>query len=70
MINIQVKDNSEDAFNRAFQTFKKVCNKDGFLKEVRDRRYYKKPSQKKHDKTGEVKRRMENERKKQKKYDN
>jgi small subunit ribosomal protein S21 len=49
MIEIQVKDNSDEAFDRAVKLFKKVCNNDGFIQELRDRQYYKKPSEKKHE---------------------
>lgn len=49
MINIIVKDESKEAFDNAMRVFKKVCQKDGFLQELKDRKYYKKPSDKKRE---------------------
>ena len=49
MININVKNDSFEEFDKACKKFKKICTKDGFLKEVRERRYFKKPSQIKHE---------------------
>lgn len=45
MIEVQPKDNSDEAFAKALSVFKKLCNKEGFLKEVRERRYHRKPSE-------------------------
>ena len=56
MIEIKPKDNSDEAFTKALSVFKKVCNKDGFLKEIRDRRYYKKPGEKKRESIRKAKR--------------
>ena len=50
MIEIRQKDSSDEAFAKSLNVFKKICNKDGFLKEIRDRRYYKKPSEVKREK--------------------
>lgn len=46
MIEVIVRDNSDSGFKSAVNKFIKLCDKDGILKEVRDRRYYKKPSEK------------------------
>lgn len=44
MIEVIVKNpQSEESFVKALSKFKRQCNRDGFLKEIRDRRYYKKP---------------------------
>jgi ribosomal protein S21 len=56
MIEVRPKDNSDEAFTKALSTFKKICNKDGFLKEIRDRRYYQKPSEKKREYLRKIKR--------------
>jgi len=47
----QVKDKKEQEiiFDKAVKKFKKICNKDGLLQEMRDRRYFKKPSQKRRE---------------------
>ena len=46
MIEIKVRDNTDEAFDKAVKMFKKTVNNDGFLKEVQERRYYEKPSDK------------------------
>lgn len=59
MIEIHVK-NPEDqhSFEKALKIFKRTCQKDGFLQEVRDRRYFIKHSAKRHaDKVAKKKRR-------------
>jgi len=40
------KDSQNREFDKAFKIFKKKVDKDGILFEVKDRRYYIKPSQK------------------------
>ena len=49
MIKVDIKDNNPASFEKAMKVFKKLCQKDGFMLELRDRRYYKKPSQKRHE---------------------
>jgi len=44
-LTVEVKGNDTNAFNRALKTFNKKCQNAGVLKEVRDRRYYIKPSE-------------------------
>jgi len=44
MIHVQVRDNTPEEFEKAMKVFKKKCNNDGFLQEVRERRYALKPS--------------------------
>ena len=60
MINVDVRNGN---FEEAFKKFNRICNKDGFMKEIRDRRYFKKPSAKKHEQDGIRKRQMEINRK-------
>ena len=43
---IEVRVNQKDGFEKAMKIFKKQCQKDGFLVELKDRRYYSKPSEK------------------------
>jgi small subunit ribosomal protein S21 len=47
MIEVKIKDDTPESFNKALSIFKKKCSKDGFIKELMDRKYYKKPSEKK-----------------------
>lgn len=47
MIEIKVRDNSDIAFDKAVKMFKKIVNNEGFLREIQERRYYIKPSDKK-----------------------
>jgi small subunit ribosomal protein S21 len=49
MIEVEVRDSSPDAFNKALSQFKKKVEADGFLQELKDRQYYKKPSEKNRD---------------------
>ena len=49
MIEVKVQDQSDEAFEKAMKIFKKVCQKDGFMMELRERRAYKKPSEKRRD---------------------
>lgn len=44
---IEVKIFKQDDFEKMLKRFKKLCDKDGFLKEIKDRRFFKKPSEKK-----------------------
>ncbi len=51
MIDVRVessrnKEEQDKLFDKAVRQFKKLCNSDGFLKEIQDRRYYSKPSEK------------------------
>ena len=46
MIEVHVKGESDEAFKKAMSIFKKKCNKAGFIREIKERRYFKKPSQK------------------------
>jgi len=64
MIEIKVKDSSQEAFLKAIALFKKKCNKSGFLKEIRDRRYYKKPSDRKRETKRQTQRMIANQNKK------
>ena len=64
MIEVKINDNSDEAFEKGFKIFKKLCNKDGFMKEVRDRRYFKKPSEKRREHLKEVERQREIDKKK------
>jgi len=44
---IEVKINDKNSFEKAMRVFKKQCQKEGFLVEIKERRYYAKPSEKK-----------------------
>ena len=44
---IEVKINQKDGFEKAMRLFKKQCQRDGFLVELKERRFYSKPSDKK-----------------------
>lgn len=49
MIEVRPKDNSLKEFDKAVKLFKKKCDKEGFLKEIQERKFYKKPSDKKRE---------------------
>ena len=45
MIEIKVRDiHDAESFNKALKIFTKMCKKDGFMRELKDRRYFLKPS--------------------------
>ncbi|MBF0483897.1 MAG: 30S ribosomal protein S21 [Candidatus Omnitrophica bacterium] len=47
---IEVRVNDSLNFEKAMRLFKKACMKDGFLMELKERRFYSKPSEKKRHK--------------------
>ena len=47
---IEVKVTDPHNFEKAMKIFKKACQKDGFMIELKERRYYTKPSEKKRHK--------------------
>ncbi|MEW5894623.1 MAG: 30S ribosomal protein S21 [Candidatus Omnitrophota bacterium] len=47
---IEVKVTDKGGFEKAMRQFKKQCQKEGFLVELKERRYYSKPSEKKRKK--------------------
>lgn len=62
MINIQVQNGDVD---KALRILKKIMNNEGILQEVRERRYYTKPSQRRHEHDKQIKReRSRNKRRK------
>ncbi len=48
MVEVRVTD--KDGFEKAMRIFKKQCQKEGFLMEIKERRYYSKPSERKRHK--------------------
>ncbi|MFH1360521.1 MAG: 30S ribosomal protein S21 [Candidatus Omnitrophota bacterium] len=44
---VEVKVTDKNGFEKAMRIFKKQCQKEGFLMELKERRYYSKPSEKK-----------------------
>jgi small subunit ribosomal protein S21 len=48
MIEVKVTDSLN--FEKAMRIFKKACQKDGFMMELKERQYYTKPSEKKRHK--------------------
>ena len=48
---VEVKVHDKNDFEKAMKIFKKQCQKEGFLMEVKERRYYSKPSEKKRRKS-------------------
>ena len=44
---IEVKISDPHNFEKALRIFKKACQKDGFMMELKERRFYSKPSEKK-----------------------
>ena len=51
---IEVKVTDPHNFEKAMRIFKKACQKDGFMMELKERRFYCKPSEKKRIKGGRV----------------
>lgn len=47
---IEVKVTDRGGFEKALRQFKKQCQREGFLVELKERRYYMKPSEKKRKK--------------------
>ena len=50
MIEVIVRNNTQDAFDKALRKFKKDCNDAGFIQELRDRQYFKSEGEKKREK--------------------
>jgi len=44
---IEVRISDKTSFEKAMKIFKKACQKEGFLVELKERRYYSKPSERK-----------------------
>lgn len=42
-----IKVNDNESFEKALRRFKKLCNKEGLMKKLKEMRYYEKPSTKK-----------------------
>ncbi len=42
---LEVRISDKNGFEKAMRTFKKQCQKDGFLVELKERRFYSKPSE-------------------------
>ena len=58
MIEIIIRNPEDEVeFDKAVRKFKKICNKSGFLQELRERRYFEKPSDKKRKERNARKRR-------------
>ena len=49
---LEVKVTDKGGFEKAMRIFKKQCQREGFLVELKERRYYSKPSEKKKKKKG------------------
>lgn len=47
----QIEIRKDESFESALRRFKKKIEQEGILKEVRDRKYYEKPSERKRKKT-------------------
>ncbi len=50
MIEVKINDDSQPTFEKAMRRFKKLCQEDGFMMELRDRRCFTKKSVKKRQK--------------------
>ncbi len=48
MVEVRVTDRY--SFEKALRTFKKLCQREGFLVELKERRFYSKPSERKRKK--------------------
>ena len=47
---VEIKITDKNGFEKAMRQFKKLCQKDGFLVELKERRFYCKPSERKRKK--------------------
>lgn len=56
MVEVKNKDMSVEGNEKLIKTFEKLVKKSGILNEIRDRRYYKKPSEVKREKLNKAKR--------------
>lgn len=61
MIEVIVKDNTFESFDKAMKKFKKITNSDGFIKELQERRYFQSNTQKRRLKRKQAERRRDNE---------
>ena len=50
MIKVKINDDSQASFEKAMKKFKKLCQEDSFMLELRERRYFIKKSVKKRQK--------------------
>ena len=50
MIEVKIHDDSQGSFEKAMKRFKKLCQEDGFMLELRDRKHFTKKSVKKRQK--------------------
>lgn len=57
MVEVTNKDMSIENNEKTIKSFEKLVKKSGILNEIRDRRYYKKPSEIKREKLNKAKRR-------------
>ena len=46
MVQVEVKVNRDESFDRALARFKKLCGKAGVVTEIKKRSFYEKPSEK------------------------
>lgn len=60
MLEVRIPDHSTASFEKGMRIFKKICQKDGFMMELRERKFYKKPSEKRRDKLKEALRKEKN----------
>lgn len=49
MIEVTLRDNTQASFDKALRKFKKLCKDDGFIEELKERKYFKSESQKKRE---------------------
>ncbi len=63
MIEVKINDDSQQAFEKAMKIFKKLCQNDGFMLELRERKHFIKPSVKKRQKKLETIRKQKREQK-------
>ncbi len=50
MIEVKINDDSQASFEKAMKRFKKLCQDDSFMMELRDRKHFIKPSVKRRQK--------------------
>ena len=65
MIEVKITDDNPGTFEKAIKRFKKLCQEDGFMMELRDRKQFTKPSVKKRQKRLEAIRKQKIEQRKE-----
>ena len=53
-----IKVNRDESFEKALRRFKKLCNKEGVMKKLKEKKYYEKPSDRRRRQNQKAQRKM------------